>query len=237
MLNEKNITALLSGFFAIVSLGFLFHRSPIFAGSLVGHFVGMVGTVIMAMTLIYPFRKRILKKKGKKNPLNSHIYYGLIGPSLIVIHSAHKFSSLIGLLCFFSLFVVVVSGIVGKILFRKVNRRIKDQKEDIRVLKTLFEQRKSAVDKCKEYLAGGAKGEQGKPGKTTSPEMEGQQACEVILNMAYSIAELEHAVQIFAATKRLFTRWIGIHYTLTFFLFAMVAVHILTTLYYGIRWF
>lgn len=240
MLNEKNITALLAGFFVIFSLGFLLHQSPTFAGSPVGHLIGIVGTGVMGMTLIYPFRKRILKKRGKKNPLNPHIYYGLIGPSLVVFHSAHKFSSLIGLLCLLSLLLIVLSGIVGKILFRKVNRTLKEQKEDLQFLKTAFRQRKLEAERCKQFVNWEKAGEI--PGGIGHGEYEelsakkGQQACEVILSMAYSITELEHSVQIFAKTKKLFTHWIGIHYTLTFVLFALVVVHILTSFYYGIRW-
>lgn len=240
MLNEKNITALLAGFFVILSLGFLVHQSPTFAGSLVGHLIGIMGTVVMIMALIYPFRKRILKKRGKENPLNSHIHYGLIGPSLVVFHSAHKFSSLIGLLCLLLLLLVVLSGIVGKILFRKVNRTLKEQEADLQFLKTAFVQQKTEAEKCKQFLEWEAAGEAG--GELEPVESagfsagEGQQACEVILNMAQSIAEMEHSVLIFSKTKKLFTHWTGIHYTLTFFLFAMVVVHILTNFYYGIRW-
>jgi len=240
MLNEKNITALLAGFFVILSVGFLFHQSPTFAGSLVGHLIGIVGTCVMAMTLIYPFRKRILKKRGKRNPINRHIYYGLIGPSLVVFHSAHKFSSLIGLLCLLSLLLVVLSGIVGKILFRKVNRTLKAQKEDLHFLKTAFRQLRPEAARCKQSLEWEETGEvAGELGLVESPELpaeEGQQACEVIVKIAQSISEMENSVLIFSKTKNLFTRWIGIHYTLTFFLFAMVVVHILTSFYYGIRW-
>lgn len=240
MLNEKNITALLAFFFVIFALGFVFHQSPTFAGSLAGHLIGIFGTAIMIMALIYPFRKRILKKRGKENPLNPHIYYGLIGPSLVLFHSSHKFSSLIGLLCFIALFFVVLSGIVGKILFRKVNRTLKEQKEDLQILETMLRQRKSEAQKCRLYLeTDKSEDTNGNLTPNASTEIfqeDGQQTCEVILNIAQSIAELEQAVQFFSQTKKLFSRWIGIHYAFTLFLFAMVAVHILTSIYYGFRW-
>jgi len=241
MLNEKNIIALLSIFFVVFTLGFLFHQSPTFAGSLFGHVVGIAGTIIMSLTLIYPFRKRVLKRKGKRNPLNSHIYYGLVGPSLVVIHSAHKFSSTIGVLCFLSMFVVVVSGIVGKFLFRRVSRSLKQQKSDLGALKSLFMHRKEDVEKCKGFLDKEKRTLSGtKDYEVTQDEfidIEGQQRCEVLLNLAHSITELEHTVGIFSGTKTLFSRWIRVHYLLTALLFAMVIVHVLTTLYYGLRWF
>jgi len=240
MLNEKTITILLSVFFVVLTLGFLFHQSPTFAGSFAGHTLGITGGVIMTLTLIYPFRKRVQKKRGKTNPINTHIYYGLIGPSLVVIHSAHKFSSTIGVLCFLSMLVVVVSGIVGKFLFRKVNRTLKQQKSDLEALKRLFAQRSEDAEKCKAYLDIRTEGLSGGQGPDIADdeleEAEGQQMCETLLGLAYSITELEHAVSIFSGTKTLFSRWIRVHYILTTFLFAMVIVHVLTTLYYGLRW-
>lgn len=238
MLNEKNITALLAVFFMIVVMGFLFHQSPTFAGSLPGHLLGIIGTVVMSMTLVYPFRKRILKKRGKQNPINPHIYCGLIGPILVVVHSAHKFSSTIGVLVFLSMFVVVASGIVGKFLFRRVNRSLSRQERDLNALKQVFYRSRADAEFCTGYSVP----EQGDSLEHTDQaadavdDLEGQQRCEALLNLAASMTELEQNVRIFSGTKRLFARWVRIHYLLAFFLFAMVVVHVLATFYYGLRW-
>ncbi|MBW2107757.1 MAG: hypothetical protein JRI36_03700 [Deltaproteobacteria bacterium] len=233
MLNEKNITALLAVFFMIFVMGFLLHQSPTFAGSLVGHLLGIFGTAVISMTLVYPFRKRVLKQRGKKNPITPHIYYGLIGPTLVVVHSAHKFSSAIGVLVFLSMFIVVGSGIVGKFLFRRVNRTIRQQESDLEALKNLFALSRADALTCRNYTA--LEQNSGPvPGRVI--DIEGQQRCEVLLSLAKSIAELEQSVRLFSHTKTLFSRWIRVHYLLTFFLFAMVIVHVLTSFYYGLRW-
>ena len=101
---ERNINAYLAVFFVILVMGFLVHQDPTFAGSALGHALGIIGGIFILMTLIYPFRKQVLKKKGRQNPLNSHIAYGLIGASLVVIHSGHKLESLIGILIFYLLY-------------------------------------------------------------------------------------------------------------------------------------
>src|SRR6056297_4015905 len=145
MWSEKNINAFLAAFFFLLVLGFLFHQSQTFAGSLLGHGLGIIGSILILMTLIYPFRKRILKKKGRQNPLNRHVTYGLIGPSLVVIHSAHKFSSPIGILVFLSLVLVVFSGIVGRYLFKQVNRSLREQKRDQKLIKARIENRKKEM--------------------------------------------------------------------------------------------
>ncbi len=240
MLIEKNITALLAIFFVILVLGFLVHQSPTFAGSLAGHVFGIIGTILLFLTLVYPFRKRVLRKRGKQNPLNSHMYYGLIGPSLVVIHSAHKFASTIGVLCFLSMFVVVLSGIVGKFLFRRVNRTLRQQKDDLGALRRLFEKRKKEMELS---LADLGSQEANQPGgnevesiRAEQMDLEREEKHEELLDLAHSIAEFEHAVNVFSGTKTLFSRWVGVHYLLTIFFFSMAIVHVLTTLYYGLRW-
>jgi hypothetical protein len=239
MLNEKNIAALLAILFVVLVAGFLVHQSPAFAGSLIGHLIGIAGILIMFMALIYPFRKRVLRKRGRQNPLNTHIHYGLIGPCLVVIHSAHKFGSMVGMLCFVSMLLVVLSGIVGKFLFRRVNRSLKQQKSDVALLRRVFEKRRKKIHVLDASLqtqnGNHAQGDE-QQSIEEEKDLERQARHEELVNLAHSIAETEHIIKVFSGTSTLFSRWIRVHYLLTFFLFSMVLVHVLTTVYYGLRW-
>ena len=239
MWQERNINAYLAVFFAVLVMGFLVHQDPEFAGSAPGHFLGIIGTVLILMTLIYPFRKRVLKKKGKQNPLNSHITYGLIGPSLVVIHSGHKLESLIGILIFLSLVLVVLSGIVGRFLFKKVNRSLKEQKQDHKLLKDRIERRKQELfAACSvDYSNGNAVGESvGRESSAFSPPPDLMDECSHWLDELRAFAEKEYNMRFFDRLKTLFTQWIKIHYVISGFLFALLIVHVITTLYYGLRW-
>ncbi|MFW6053056.1 MAG: hypothetical protein ACOC8I_04020 [Desulfosalsimonas sp.] len=208
MLTSKNIHALMAGFFVFLVLSMVYHRDPVFAGSALGHGIGIAGTILILMTLVYPFRKRIMKRKGRQNPLNTHITYGLVGPSLVVIHSAHKYESIIGSLLFLALLVVVLSGIIGRFLYRMVNRSVREQKADLKLMKTRFDGR----------------------------NYESKEHYNRLLEEAGTIAELEYAVRFFDRLKRMFSWWIQAHYLLSGFLFALIIVHVLTVLYYGLRW-
>jgi len=238
MLNEKRITGLLAVLFVALSLGFVVHRSPTFAGGFLGHLTGIAGALIMCLTLIYPFRKRVQKKRGKRNPLNSHIYYGLIGPSLLVIHSAHKFSNLIGVVVFLSMFTTVFSGIIGKFLFKRVNRTLKQQQTDLSLLTARFEELRRNTGRVRACLTETKTTNSGVENAAEDGQMESEREieCEELLDVAHSIAEGEYIVKAFAGTKRLFSGWTRIHYVLTVLLFSVMAVHILTTFYYGLRW-
>lgn len=235
MWNEKNINAFLGLFFGLLVIGFLFHQSRTFAGSAPGHLLGIAGTILILMTLIYPFRKRILKKKGKQNPLNSHVTYGLIGPSLVVIHSAHKFSSLVGVLIFISLVLVVLSGIVGRYLFKKINRSLREQKRDHRLMHDRIESRKNEMFAACRINEEETDTSQDTPEQGEIPS-DMMSACGQWQDEVQALAETEHAIEFFDRLKVLFSRWLQIHYWISGFLFALIIVHVITTLYYGLRW-
>ena len=238
MPSDRKITGFLAVLFVALNLAFIVYRSPTFAGGLLGHLIGILGAVIMCLTLIYPFKKRVQKKRGKQNPLNSHIYFGLIGPCLVVIHAAHKFTNLIGVVVFLSMFVVVFSGIIGKFLFKKVNRTLKQRRSDLSLLRERFEKLRedtALVQACLRTPASDTPQEK-TIHKDEQAELELDRKCEELLDVAHSIAEAEYIEKAFSGTKRLFSRWIRIHYVLTVLLFSVMMVHVLTTFYYGFRW-
>jgi len=231
MWGEKNINAYLAVFFTLLVLGFLFHQDPGFAGSLPGHILAIIGAIFILMTLIYPFRKRILKKKGKQNPLDTHITYGFVGASLAVIHSAHKLESTIGILIFLSIVLVVLSGIVGRYLFRKVNKSVKEQQRDYNLLKSRIEHQKKEMRAVWQSETTGDSTEEA----TEAPQHWIEDWGRLFEEMR-ALAEIEYNMRFFDRLKNLFTRWMRVHHLITIVLFAMMIVHVMTTLYYGLRW-
>lgn len=190
----------------------------------------------MGYTLIYPFRKRVLGKKGKQNPLKVHIYAGLIGPSLVIIHSGHTYASWTGTLAFTSTVAIVLSGLVGRYLFRKVNRSIKDQKRAISEMRKDLALKKSQIDTqlCASIL--GIDGLSERDDDDDSYDAVEASRCGELLTLSQSIVDTEYTLQGFTKTKALFGKWLKIHIYLTAFLFAMILVHVLSTTYYGLRW-
>ena len=238
MFNEKRITPLLAVLFVALSLGFALHRSPTFAGSFLGHLIGIAGALLMCCALVYPFRKRVQKKRGKENPLNRHIYYGLIGPSVVVIHAAHKSSNLIGVITFLSMFLIVFSGIVGRFLYSRVSRTLKQQENDLSLLKAQFEAHKKDTElyqaRLRKPQIEGMEDDDSSEDEKVAWERD--RKYEELLDLVHSLAETEYVVKAFSGTKKLFSRWLRIHYMLALLLFSMMIIHILTTFYYGLRW-
>jgi hypothetical protein len=108
---------------ACVYAGFA-RRGPPAPGSLAGFLLGVAGFLLMigAQTL-YSLRKKLpwLHWGATRRWLQVHIILGLIGPFLIVLHSAGKFNGLAGLLLGLTL-LMVASGFVGNYIYTAVPR-------------------------------------------------------------------------------------------------------------------
>ncbi len=91
-----------------------------------GHSLGVVGTILMVMTeTLYPFRKRarwLPKWVGSVRAwLSFHIFTGIVGPFLVLIHTALRFNGLAGVVAGLTA-AVVLSGFVGRYIYVAVPR-------------------------------------------------------------------------------------------------------------------
>lgn len=212
-----------------------------FSGSIPGHLFGIAGGCLMAAALIYPYKKRVRGMKGKSNPLQSHVYLGLTGAILVTLHAAGR-SSTIGMLVYLTMFLVVMSGVVGKILFVKVNRGLKNQKEDVQALRASFRSLKMQIDPriCSKAFRFDSEMTTSYVDDVDAIEAETDPKeiarCQEFRILAESIAEKEEVLQVYDRTKALFRFWNAVHVNLTFVLFSLLIVHVFTTIYYGLRW-
>jgi len=94
------------------------------AGGSVGHKLGIMGASMMVLMLLYSVRKRVgaLRRLGPLSRwLDVHIYLGVFGPLLIVLHSTFKVQGLVAL-SFWSMVVVALSGVLGRYLYLQIPR-------------------------------------------------------------------------------------------------------------------
>jgi hypothetical protein len=94
------------------------------ASGLVGHGIGVLGFVLMLMTAtLYSLRKlRSDARWGSTAAwLRFHMVTGLVGPYMVLLHTAMKFSGLAGLAMLLTV-VVVVSGLIGRYIYTTVPR-------------------------------------------------------------------------------------------------------------------
>lgn len=93
---------------------------------LISHGFGVIGSGMMLIMLLYSVRKRtrIFKNLGfLSHWLQLHIYFGIVGPLLIILHSTFKVHGLIAV-SFWSMVAVALSGVLGRYLYIQIPKTI-----------------------------------------------------------------------------------------------------------------
>jgi len=131
----------------------------------VGHSLGVAGTAMMLMIFLYSLRKRsgILQKIGTQAQwLKLHIFLGVAGPVLVTFHTTGKLGGIIAI-AFYSMWAIVLSGVVGRYFYAKIPRTVRGTKmtlEEIedqmsRLVKTVqaSERKADVLDRIERFLA------------------------------------------------------------------------------------
>ena len=91
-----------------------------------GHSIGVIGFVLMLMTeMLYSIRKRSRASRwGRMSSwLDFHIFTGLTGPYLVLLHSSWKFNGLAGIVMLLTI-IIVASGFIGRYIYTAVPRSV-----------------------------------------------------------------------------------------------------------------
>jgi hypothetical protein len=105
--------------FTVIMLGGVPAASEFF-----GHSLGILGFVLMLMTeTLYTLRKRSRSARWGRMAswLQFHIFTGLVGPYLVLLHTSWKFNGLAGIVMLMT-GIVVASGFVGRYIYTAIPR-------------------------------------------------------------------------------------------------------------------
>lgn len=225
-------------------LGFLLHVSPDFAGSGLGAVFGISGAVLMLVPLIYvfvkriPFFKKLLTKYiSMQTWLTIHIYTGIVGALLALIHTGHKYVSPLGIALTASMLLVVVTGYVLRYLTRFVSLDMKDKLLLLQTARGDLDSAWGVMEKSAEerknlpktpLLTAGL-------GSLGLSFASGSPVGQVTL-LAESVADLEYSIQTDELLKRWFARALTAHIILSVAMYALLVVHVAAGIYFGLRW-
>ena len=217
-------------------LGFLVHVSARFPGSLVGSLIGIVGAILMLVPLAYLVIKRVPLLKTRvtrhvsmRTLLTIHIYAGILGPLLGLVHAAHKFESPLGVSLTGLMLIVVVSGYVGRYLLRQLGRAIRGRQSELASLR-------AALERAAPFETPSPSSGTWRRLRDTFVRRETRPEAPSAARLAGAIADIEFAVRAEALVKVLFERWLKLHIVIAMALYALLALHIWSGLYYGLRW-
>lgn len=248
---ERPIVSGLVLLFLLFWLGFLVHRSPRFAGSFWGGMLAVAGALLMLVPLAYLIVKRIAllnravtKHVSMQTLLAVHVYAGVLGPILAILHTGHKFNSPLGIALTAMTLIIVVSGFVGRYLMLSEWREIQEKQKWLAELTAAF-QRTHGEIKSSPPAAQSLSTFRGLVGGfmarlfvtvDADPGAKLPLAARA-LGLAESIADVEYAIRTHEALKRAFSVWLTFHIVLSFVLYALLALHVWAGIHFGLRWF
>ncbi len=92
----------------------------------VGHGVGILGTAMILLLLVYSLRKRVkfMRRWGDLRVwLRYHIFLGVAGPVLITLHTSGRIGGLVSI-SYWSMAAVALSGVFGRYLYQQIPRNV-----------------------------------------------------------------------------------------------------------------
>jgi len=248
---EPLVATLLVMIILVVWWGAAFHVSPRFAGSPLGGTLGVSGALLMLGTLVYlvikrvkPIKAAVTRKVPMRTLLAWHTYAGLLGCLLVLLHTGHKFESVLGTSLTALTLMVVLSGFVGRYLLRQIGDDVREKRGLLTRLYEAYDaaserlamepERRSLIHPLRSALA--------RAFLTESPVTDAPGTMDVgspvaVASLVSSIADVESSIEARELLRRWFSRWLRLHIVLASALFLLLALHVWAGVHFGLRWF
>lgn len=225
-------------------LGFFLHRSPRFPGSGAGAALGIAAAVCMLVPLAYTVAKRfpsvavrIKSHISIKTLLDLHVYAGLLAALLAIVHTGHKFDSLMGIALMALLLLVVVSGYAVRYLLTFVGHEVKDQLALLQTARGDLDHAWGVLETSPIETSALS----GVPVVAASMaslgfDLRSSEPAREVTRIAESVADLEYSVRMNEVLKRWFGRSLKLHIAFSIVFYVLLVLHIVAGVQYGLRW-
>ncbi len=181
-------------------------------GGATAHGYGVVGSLLMLLMLLYSARKRSPRLARLGTPaqwLQVHICFGIVGPLLIVLHSALRVQGLVAV-SFWSMVAVATSGVFGRWLYLQIPRNLAGHelsRQEIAALEAELAARQQAATRPRE-----------------------------LARLARRRATLERRVRRLESVRRLFHWWHVVHKPFAVLMLLIMVVHVAVAVSLGYTW-
>src|ERR1019366_2646240 len=199
---------------------------------------------LMLVPLAYPivkrvpfFHARITPNVSMQSLLAVHVYAGIFGPLLAITHTGHKFDSGLGITLTAVMLLVVVSGFAVRYLLTYVSHGITDK---LLLLQTARGDLDSAwgvlenspaemrfLPKAPVLVAALA---------SLGFELPSSGPAGEVIRIAEAVADFGYEVRTDELLKRWFGRSLKLHIFLSVFLYLLLALHVVSGIFFGLRW-
>jgi hypothetical protein len=252
MKNERALMIALLVLQLVLWLGFLFHQAPRFAGSLTGGVLGMAAAALLLVPpLLYSAVKRIevvkqliTQRVSLGTLLTWHVYTGILGAILAILHTGHRFESLLGIWLVAMMMLTVFSGFVGRYFLGYSSMELHEKQDLLNRLATEYNQLVGALARQPNaeitYAAAhdlAAHAFNSFVGTAPAQADASGPLSVRALRLAESIADLEYAIETHEVLKNRTARWLYAHIATSVAFYLLLVFHIWSSVYFGLRWF
>lgn len=233
-----------------------------------GHGLGIVGTLFILIGVFsYMARKRI-KRFSRigvlKYWLEFHIFLCVLGPIMVLFHTAFKFGGIVSV-SFWSMVIVVLSGVIGRFIYIQIPRTIQgrelslseitDLKEDLgRVLSERYGLDEEKVQKVMQaatkprsemrelsfgkWLSGWRDDRQrvNRIKKSLRSSDLASKEKKDVVKLAKKEIGLNNRISRLVLMQKLFRYWHVAHLPFAIVMLIIMIIHVAVTLAFGYRW-
>lgn len=241
---ERVVVTGIFGVLIFAWLGFLLHSAPRFSGSGIGAVFGIGAAVLMLMPLAYVLAKRtpginhlLTGFASLRTWMSFHVYTGIVAALLALVHTGHKYDSLLGVLLTTLVVLVIVSGMVVRYLVPYVNQDMKDKLALLQTARGDLDNAWAAVER-----PGAAASAQAQVSLLTAfltsigISRAPTPATRRISTLADAVSDLEYSIGAHELLKRGYGWALKLHITLSIALYVLLALHVGAGIYFGLRW-
>jgi hypothetical protein len=174
--------------------------------------------------------------------LDWHMYLGIAGALLGLLHTGHKFDSPLGVALTTALLATVASGYAARYFMKWVALEVGEKKELLTRLETAYREVAGYVARDASQAAlvrswSGLWSWSVARFLSRSLGYPGAPALARATDLAESIADVEYAIASHERLRRWFAWWTWIHVAASLSLYFLLAVHVWFAVQLGLRWF
>ncbi len=103
-----------------------------FAGTILGHSIGILGSFFILIIFLYPIRKYFIPVGAMKEWMDWHMFFGITGPLLIVIHGAFHFHALVAAAAAIVMLISMTSGIAGRYFYIDARKALQAKENELK---------------------------------------------------------------------------------------------------------
>ncbi len=191
------------------------------ARGLFGHLIGVFGFLLMLMTeTLYSMRKRsLIAQWGKLSSwLEFHIFTGIVGPYMVLLHTSWKFNGLAGVLTLLTI-IVVTSGFIGRYIYTAIPRTVDGAEMKSVEIKNLVEALEERI-----------KNVQTDQGENPTAKNANVKRLKQLVRRRQV---LNTQMASLATARRLLSLWHTIHIPIGMLVFTTAFFHIIAAIYYA----